>query len=134
VAESVRSYLDLTLDNPDWSRLVVWRALGDSSEGPQDSSDSSTDSTPDSPSTPQPERLRAAVERMRERQAAGEIADDLDPAFALLLCYALTFAPIALPQFVRDITGTDPLSPEYRDRCTAEIVKLLAPRSLAPDA
>src|SRR6185437_9002566 len=26
LAESVRTYLDLTLDQPDWSRLVVWRA------------------------------------------------------------------------------------------------------------
>lgn len=113
LAESVRAYLDLTLDRPDWSRLVVWRALGDA---------------PDSPPDEQSERMRAAVDRIRERQVDGEIADDLDPAFALLLCYALTFAPIALPHFVRDITGVDPLSPEYRDRCAAEIVKLLTPR------
>src|SRR5205823_3431326 len=31
LTESVHSYLDLTLDNPDWSRLVVWRSLGDTS-------------------------------------------------------------------------------------------------------
>ena len=114
LAESVRTYLDLTLDQPDWSRLVVWRALGDASDSPPDE---------------QSERLRAAVEGIRRRQADGEVADDLDPAFALLLCYALTFAPIALPHFVRDITGLDPLSAEYRDRCAAEIVKMLAPRT-----
>ncbi|MFD0633248.1 TetR/AcrR family transcriptional regulator [Catenulispora yoronensis] len=113
LAESVRAYLDLTLDRPDWSRLVVWRALGDASDSPPDE---------------QAGRLRAAVDRFRDRQADGEIADDLDPAFALLLCYALTFAPIALPHFVRDVTGLDPLSAEYRDRCAAEIVKLLTPR------
>ncbi|MEY9933887.1 TetR/AcrR family transcriptional regulator [Catenulispora sp. GP43] len=118
LAESVRSYLDLTLDQPDWSRLVVWRALGDAS---------------DTPPEEQSGRLRAAVDGIRRRQADGEIAEDLDPAFALLLCYALTFAPIALPHFVRDITGLDPLSPEYRDRCAAEIVKLLAPRDSNPD-
>lgn len=117
LAESVRAHLDLTLDRPDWSRLLVWRALGDPREDLPDD---------------QSERLHSAVERMRERQAAGEIADDLDPAFALLLCYALTFAPIALPDLVRDITGADPLSPEYRDRCAAEIVKLLAPRDQTP--
>ncbi|WP_194917334.1 TetR/AcrR family transcriptional regulator [Catenulispora rubra] len=125
LAESVRRYLDLTLDQPDWSRLVVWRALGDTSDSP-DSPDSSH--SPDSPPDEQSERLRAAVERIRERQAEGEVAADLDPAFALLLCYALTFAPIALPHFVRDITGLDPLSAEYRERCAAEIVKLLTPR------
>lgn len=117
LAESLRSHLDLTLDNPDWSRLAVWRALGDTSAD-----------TPDHTPDEQSERLRAAVERMRQRQNAGEIAGDLDPAFALLLCHAMTFAPIALPHFVRDITGLDPLSAEYRDRCAAEIVKLLAPR------
>ncbi|MEZ0112946.1 TetR/AcrR family transcriptional regulator [Catenulispora sp. EB89] len=113
LAESVRGYLDLTLDQPDWSRLVVWRALGDAADSPPDE---------------QSERLRGAVERMRARQADGEVDADLDPAFALLLCYALTFAPIALPHFVRDITGLDPLSAEYRERCAAEIVKLLTPR------
>lgn len=122
LAESVRSYLDLTLDQPDWSRLVVWRALGDTSDTP-----------PDAPPDEQSERLRAGVDGIRRRQAAGEVAEDLDPAFALLLCYALTFAPIALPHFVRDITGLDPLSPEYRDRCAAEIVKLLAPRGQDPE-
>ncbi|MEY9911209.1 TetR/AcrR family transcriptional regulator [Catenulispora sp. MAP12-49] len=122
LAESVRSYLDLTLDQPDWSRLVVWRALGDTSDAP-----------PDAPPDEQSERLRAGVDGIRRRQAAGEVAEDLDPAFALLLCYALTFAPIALPHFVRDITGLDPLSPEYRDRCAAEIVKLLAPRGQDPE-
>jgi TetR/AcrR family transcriptional regulator len=114
LADSVRTYLDLTLDQPDWSRLVVWRALGDAS---------------DSPPKEQSESLRTAVDGIRRRQADGEVAEDLDPAFALLLCYALTFAPIALPHFVRDITGLDPLSVEYRDRCAAEIVKLLAPRT-----
>ena len=118
----MRSYLDLTLDQPDWSRLVVWRALGDTSDTP-----------PDTPPDEQSERLRAGVDGIRRRQAAGEAAEDLDPAFALLLCYALTFAPIALPHFVRDITGLDPLSPEYRDRCAAEIVKLLAPRGQDPE-
>src|SRR5690348_10932603 len=27
-ADSVAAYLDLTLDRPDWARLLVWRALG----------------------------------------------------------------------------------------------------------
>lgn len=132
LADSVSSYLDLTLDNPDWSRLVVWRALGDTSEETAESAseNASENASKHSRNTSgeQSERLRAAVERMRARQDDGEIADDLDPAFALLLCYALTFAPIALPHFVRDITGLDPLSAEYRGRCAAEIVKLLAPR------
>ncbi|WP_204058385.1 TetR/AcrR family transcriptional regulator [Microbispora corallina] len=77
-------------------------------------------------------RLRDAVERTRRRQEAGEITGELDAEFLLLLAYALTFAPIALPRVVEDVFGVDPLSREYRDRVLGQLAKLAAPRPVRP--
>lgn len=71
--------------------------------------------------------VAAAVESVRRRQEAREIAGELEPEFILLLSYALAFAPLAFPQFVAGIFGIDPFSPEYRRRCTEELARLTDP-------
>ncbi|WP_433246214.1 TetR/AcrR family transcriptional regulator [Streptosporangium sp. CA-135522] len=108
-AESFSTYLDATLDQPDWSRLVIWQALGDG-EGM---------------TATQRAGLRQAVEGMRRRQEGGELTGDLDPGFVLLLAYVLTFAPISLPEHVREILGVDPLSEEYRAQVRDQLMKVL---------
>src|SRR4051812_14853925 len=85
--ESVAAYLDATLDRPDWARLVLWQALGD----PRDDDGSEH-------ADAQRDRLHAGVERMRRRQAAGEITSAVDPEFVLLIAHLLAFAPLAMPQ------------------------------------
>jgi TetR/AcrR family transcriptional regulator len=114
--DAFSAYLDATLDRPDWARLVIWQALGDS---PGDQRQERR--------AAQLARLRAAVERVGRRQEAGEITGDLDPAFVLLVAYAVTFAPIALPQMVEGIFGVDPWSPEYRRRCREQLRRLVRP-------
>ncbi|MFF4616478.1 TetR/AcrR family transcriptional regulator [Nonomuraea jabiensis] len=116
-AESVAAQLERTLDDPEWARLVVWQALGDcpfadAEEGQRYA---------------QAHRARMAesLERMRGRQEAGQVTGRVDAAFALLVTYAVVFAPITMPQFVRDIFGDDPLSPEVRRRLHGELVRLL---------
>jgi AcrR family transcriptional regulator len=111
--DSVAGYLDATLDRPDWARLVLWQALGD---------DPGYD---DAQHAAQNDGLRASVDRVRRRQAEGELRDDVDPEFVLLLAYALVFAPIALPWFVEAVFGVDPASPEYRTRCLEQLMRLL---------
>ena len=113
-ADSVRSHLDATLDDPDWARLLVWQALGDDPAG--------TD-----PDQVQRERLRPAVARVRRRQRSGELKSTVDPEFILLLAYAVAFAPVALPQVVTGLFGVDPLSPAYRRRCLRQLLMLLHP-------
>ncbi len=113
--QSVGAYLDATLDQPSWARMVLWRALGD------DPGDGAADDT-----RPDQERTaREAVDRMRHRQRTGELRPDVDPEFVLLLAYALAFAPLALPQLVESILGVDPLSPEYRRRCLDQLLLLV---------
>src|SRR5690348_15706187 len=59
--DAVRGYVDATLDRPDWAKLVVWRALGDA---PGDCADLAE---------AQRGRARARLDRIRCRQASGEI-------------------------------------------------------------
>ncbi len=110
--EGFAAYLDATLDNPDWPKLVLWQALGDSDAGPAD--------------TLLP-RLRKAVASVRRRQDDGEITGDLEAEFILLLSYILAFAPLAMPGFVEGIFGVDPLSPEYRRRCREQLARVIDP-------
>ncbi|WP_405087463.1 TetR family transcriptional regulator [Microbispora sp. NBC_01389] len=132
-AESVAAHLDATLDNPDWSRLVIWQALGDSPAGAADSTvgagGSPAGDKDDEWAAAQRTRLREAVERTRTRQAEGEITDELDAEFVLLVAYALTFAPIALPRVVEGIVGADPLSKEYRKWVVGQLAAMTRRRS-----
>jgi len=113
-AASVERYLNATLDDPDWARLVVWQALGDDPAGAH-------------PVQVQRKRLRPAVSGVRRRQRAGEVTSTVDPEFVLLLAYAVAFAPIAMPQVVAGLFGLDPLSAAYRRKCLRQLLALLAP-------
>jgi AcrR family transcriptional regulator len=114
---SVAAYLDATLDRPDWARLVIWQALGDCPFADAEEGQRHAQALRS--------RLAKAVQRIRERQDAGEVTDDVDPQFALLVTYAVLFSPIALPQFVRELLGDDPLSPVVRRRLHDQLLKLL---------
>ncbi|MCO6009294.1 TetR family transcriptional regulator [Actinoallomurus purpureus] len=115
--ESIAAYLDATLDHPDWARLAIWQALGDCPFTDAEEGERYAEA--------QRSRLTEAVEKIRLRQEAGEVTDAIEPEFALLVAYALVFAPIAMPQFVRDILGDDPLAPETRRRLHRQLIKLL---------
>jgi AcrR family transcriptional regulator len=108
--ESVAGWLDATLDHPAWARLVLWRALGDDPGHDADQQRS------------QREGLAASVDRVRRRQRDGELRDDVDPEFVLLLSYALVFAPIALPWFVDAVFDGDA---DYRARVVAQLERVV---------
>ena len=50
---------------------------------------------------------------LRRRQAEGEIADELDPAFVLLLLQTAVLSGIVFPREVKRLMGMDPGSPEF---------------------
>ncbi|MGH8574104.1 MAG: TetR/AcrR family transcriptional regulator, partial [Gammaproteobacteria bacterium] len=114
-AASLAAYLDATLDRPDWARLVIWRALGDD-PGEDDQADEA-----------QRHRLQAGLERVRARQRAGELTDEVSAEFVTLLAHAIAFAPIALPHIVQDVLGVDPYSSQYREMCREQLLTLLRP-------
>jgi AcrR family transcriptional regulator len=114
---SFAAALDATLSDPRSARMVIWRSLGDH---PDDAEESAQEWRT---------VAAAAVRRMRERQAAGEIGDRLEPEFATLLTFLLSFAPVALPQLIEAIYGVDPLSAEYRELVAAQLSALLDVRT-----
>ena len=116
-SESVGAHLDATLDSPDWARLVVWQALGDCPFASPDEGERYAEI--------QRSRMAEAVQKIGLRQQSGEVTDEIDPRFALLVAHAVIFSPITMPQFVRDIFGDDPLSPTVREQLRSQLVKLL---------
>ncbi|MBL1099457.1 TetR family transcriptional regulator [Streptomyces coffeae] len=62
---------------------------------------------------------------MRRRQADGEIAEDIDPAMAMLLCVSLVSAPFALPHAVRRLFDADPESPEFREHYAEQLRRVV---------
>ena len=67
----------------------------------------------------------AAVEVVRRRQEAGELADDLDPAFMLLLFEAAASVSVLFPDDVRRATGLDPASPEFAERYADQLRRVV---------
>lgn len=70
------------------------------------------------------------VAEMRRRQEQGEIADDIDPAFLLLVLTGAASVGIVFPADVRAATGLDPASPEFAERYGEQLRRIV--RRLAP--
>lgn len=136
-ADAVSAYLDATLDQPNWARLMIWQALGDDAGGSPESrgvgsreaesGEAGAAGGEPGGAADQRAELRQAVERIRQRQRAGELAADVDAEFVLLLAYLLAFAPIAMPGIVEGIFGVAAGSPEYRRRCLGSLLTLVDP-------
>lgn len=101
--ELVERYLREAFADPRATRFNAWCGLDDAApeEDPEDLSD------------------------LRRRQAAGEIAEDIDPAMAMLLYVSLVTAPIALPHTVRRLFDADPESPEFREHYAEQLRRIV---------
>ncbi|NKE59861.1 helix-turn-helix transcriptional regulator [Lentzea sp. PSKA42] len=69
--------------------------------------------------------LRAQVDQMRDRQAAGELPADLDPGLLLLALMAAAAAPLTLRQTASQITGEDPSTPEFASKYAEQLALLV---------
>ncbi|MET8178627.1 helix-turn-helix domain-containing protein [Streptomyces sp. NPDC005336] len=101
--ELIVRYLRDAAADPRGIRLNCWRGLtGDVwDDAPEDLSD------------------------LHRRQAEGELADDLDPAAAMLLFVAAVSAPVAMPHAVRRIFGMEPDSPEFQQRWEEQLRRIV---------
>ena len=111
----VRYLLDALAD-PRSLRLLLWRGLAD-------------DSAPDGEPGRQPD-----LDRVGRRQAASEVAADLDPAAVLLAGMGMVAAPIAMPQVARELFGVDPSSAEFRERYAEQLRRITSYLSGGPPA
>lgn len=116
-AESVAAYVNATLEQPEWSRMVVWQALGDA------------DSELTARAAEQGDQMAEGLARLAARQRSGEISSNVDTRFVMLLTYALAFAPITMPHFVAAVFGDDPGHAEYRQVIVQQLTQLLEAKS-----
>lgn len=104
----VGEYVRATLTDPRLTRLLIWDGLtGHGGDTP-------------APISGEP----ADVADLRRRQAAGELAADLDPALVLLAMMAAIAAPVVLPQVARRM-GIDTTSPDFQARYIEQMKRIL---------
>jgi TetR/AcrR family transcriptional regulator len=107
ISEVVAAFLQLGVHQRSWSRLLAWQGLTE----------------PDAADEPDP-YFEAMVADVRRRQAEGEIAADLDPAYVLLVMFSAAMAPTLLPQIVRRITGKSAGSPEFIEAYAEQLARI----------
>jgi AcrR family transcriptional regulator len=105
-AESLTFWFEAACKDTDWVRLLEWEALHEANQQLIDK-----------------KNRRAAtargLERIRQRQARGQIAADLDPRHVMLTLRSLTMFPAAFPQLTQLIMGRPVSDPKFqKERAT----------------
>ena len=114
-ALSLPLWFDRVCRDTDWVRLLQWEALQGGA----------------GPVINEAERratAKAAVQRIRRRQAHGHLRRELDPRHLFLAMIGLTTYPVAFPQVTRLITGrnvTDPVFQRERRAFLRKIASVL---------
>ena len=98
IADVVAAFLRLNVEQRSYARLLAWDGLADTTSDADEAGGYFTE----------------MVDDLRRRQRAGELADDLDPAYVLLLLFAAALAPTVIPQIARRFTGLDVDSPTFQ--------------------
>jgi AcrR family transcriptional regulator len=99
--ETLPFWFEAACKDADWVRLFQWEALQGNWQKVID----------------EDQRLASTargLERIRQRQARGQIAGDLDPRHVMLTLRSLTMFPVAFPQLTRLITGKSVFDPKFQ--------------------
>jgi AcrR family transcriptional regulator len=100
-AESLSFWFKAACKDRDWIRLLEWEALQGDAEKVIDE-----------------QQRRAAtalgIERIRQRQARGQISAEFDPRHVMLAMRSLTMFPAAFPQLTRLIMGRTVSDPKFQ--------------------
>jgi AcrR family transcriptional regulator len=109
-AESLTFWFEAACRDPDWVRLLEWEALRETGKRVID------------------EKSRRAatargLERIRQRQARGQISAELDPRHVMLAMRSLTMFPAAFPQLTRLIMGRSAFDPRFQRERAAFLKK-----------
>ncbi|WP_214402441.1 TetR/AcrR family transcriptional regulator [Pseudonocardia lacus] len=119
-AETIRRYVRASADPAGGGRLLAWEGLAGTGVDDDDEGVRERDA-----------RLRQDVERIRERQAAGELDDRIDPAALVLIAMSAANALAVYPQLARGLFGVaDVTSSELVERYAEQVVRLF---ERAPD-
>jgi TetR/AcrR family transcriptional regulator len=109
------------MSSGDFLRLQMWEALERGARGRIENEDVRRAT------------MAARVDAVRESQADGRTADDLDPELLVIAELGLAAYPLAFPQVTRLVTGVGPDDPEFRARY-AKFLEALGAKLRAPRA
>jgi TetR/AcrR family transcriptional regulator len=98
IADVVTAFLRLNVEQRSFARLLAWDGLAHTG----------------SAGVVQDAYFAEMVEELLRRQRAGELANDLDPAYVLLMLFAAALAPTVIPQIARQLTGLSADSAEFQ--------------------
>ncbi len=118
MADVLDNFVRASIEYRHWTRLLAWEGLTSTSTDAADEPDA---------------YFGAMVEDLRRRQAAGELAPDLDPAYVMVLLFAAAAAPVVLPQIARRMTGHAADSPEFVDTYRAQLRRVMELLKAAPE-
>lgn len=111
LGELVAAYARESLAQPDLARLLIRQGV-DRDTGPGDEAEQSA-------------RFQQVLADARQRQADGELADDLDPALVSLALFGMSAAAVTFPQIARAL-GLDPDAADFADRYADQLAKIVA--------
>jgi TetR/AcrR family transcriptional regulator len=112
-ADTIVSYLHAFAARPELLRMFAWEGL-------------TRQSDPRPPDTEPGEGEAPEVTDIRRRQAAGEIADDLDPAFLLVFLMGAAMGVATIPRRIEELCGIPVDSEEFVSRCERQVRLILA--------
>jgi AcrR family transcriptional regulator len=112
-AESLSFWFDAACKDADWVRLLEWEALQGSSTKVIDENERRASVT-------------RGMERIRRRQAHGQISAEFDPRHVMLAMRSLTMFPVAFPQLTKLITGKSVFDSRFQRERAAFLKKFAA--------
>jgi TetR/AcrR family transcriptional regulator len=95
------AWFNQNCEDIEWVRLLAWESLQSSKNRLFNEAE-------------RRQQAKNAVELIRRRQKAGQLRGDVRPEFLQLAKMSLAFAPFALPQLTRLISGRSPLDPQFQ--------------------
>ncbi|MDI2130710.1 TetR/AcrR family transcriptional regulator [Yinghuangia seranimata] len=119
-ADLVRDYVRASADVRLGGRLLAWEGLADTGVD-RDEEDARERHA----------RLRVEIDQLRERQEAGELDPDLDPAALHLILTGAANALAVYPHLARGLFGADAAEPDvvehYAEQLAAIVARLAGP-------
>jgi TetR/AcrR family transcriptional regulator len=109
IADVVAAFLRLNVEQRSFARLLAWDGLAHTGSDAVE---------PDA-------YFAEMVEDLLRRQRAGELADDLDPAYVLLMLFAAALAPTVVPQIARRLTGLSAESPKFQEAYAEQLRRVV---------
>lgn len=106
----VLNFLHTSMANRSWAKLLAWQGLTD------DEADQAEDNA---------NLMQGMVAYVRQRQAAGDLAADLEPAHVALALFAAAAAPTLLPHVARQVSGLDPASDAFARAYGEQLMRLV---------